>query len=254
MMGKRDKLLNLFFSVLAIVAVWVAWTVAYYAEGNDMVVPSVNGTFAEMGRLLAEAAFWRAFGNTMLRTLEAFLLSFALGLVLALFAVVLPFVRAFLSPIVSFLRTVPTMALVLILLLWTSRAAAPVVIALLVLFPVIYASMLASLDGVRAEYGEMARVFGVGKGRQALKMYLPLAAPPVLGQMGADFSLGLKITVSGEVLSLTARSLGNMMQETATLTMNAARLMALTLVTVFAGFLFEGLFWLLKKIAGRRAE
>lgn len=249
-MKKRDRLLNLFFSVLAIVAVWVAWTVAYYAVDNDYVVPSVNGTFAEMGRLLAEAAFWRAFAGTLLRTLEAFVLSFALGLLLALFALLVPRLRAFFAPVVSVLRTVPTMALVLILLLWTSHAAAPVLIALLVLLPAFYASMLSSLDEVREEYGEMARAFRVGRARQAVGMYLPLAAPPVLKQMGANFSLGLKITVSGEVLALTAKSLGSMMQQAQGL-LETPRLMALTLLSVFVGFLFEGVFWLVSKAVVR---
>ena len=249
-MTKRDKFLNLFFSALAVVAVWVAWTVAYYAVGNDYVVPSVNATFAEMGRLLSDAAFWRAFGGTILRTLEAFALSFALGIILALLALLFPRMRAFFAPIVSLLRTAPTMALVLILLLWTSPAAAPVLIAALVLFPMFYAAMNASLDEVRTEYGEMARVFHVPRAKQAVCMYLPLAAPPVLKQMGAAFSLGLKITVSGEVLSLTAKSLGGMMQ-LAQGYLQIPRLMALTLLAIFTGLLFEGAFWLAARAAER---
>ena len=249
-MTKKDRLLNLFFSVLAIVAVWVAWTVAYYAEDNPYVVPSAAETFAEMGRLFAEADFWRAFGGTLLRTLEAFALSFALGLVLALSALLLPRLRAFFAPIVSALRTAPTMALVLLLLLWTSHSAAPVLIAVLVLFPAFYAAMLASLDEVRAEYGETARAFRVPPARQAFKMYFPLAAPPVLGQMGANFSLGLKITISGEVLALTAKSLGGMMQ-LAQGFLQIPRLMALTVLAIFLGFAFEAAFWLLERAVVR---
>ncbi len=250
-MTKKDKLLNLIFSVLAVAAIWLAWLVAFFSVKNELVVPSVETTFAELWRLLSSADFWRAFGSTLLRTLEAFALSFALGLACALAASLWRCVRAFLAPIVSVLRTIPTMALVLILLLWTSPAAAPVLIAMLVLFPAFYASTLASLDEVRAEYGEMARAFRIPRARQAFRLYLPLAAPPVFGQLGAVFSLGLKITVSGEVLAVTARSLGGMMQQAALLYMNTARLMALTFSAVAVGFAFEGLFFLLGKAAVR---
>lgn len=245
-MKKRDKLLGLFFSVLSLVAIWTAWAVACFAVGNEYVVPSVGETFSEMGRLLADAAFWRAFGGTMLRTLEAFALSFALGLVLALFTLVVKGTRAFFAPIVSALRTAPTMALVLILLLWTSPADAPVLIATLVLMPAFYSAMLASFDEVRAEYGEMAQAFRIPRTRQALKIYLPLAAPSLAAEAGAMFSLGLKITVSGEVLSVTAQSLGGMMQQAQGF-LETPRLMALTLLAVFVGFLFEGVFYLLVK-------
>ena len=226
---------------MALLVVWLAWLVTYFAVGNDIIVPSFSETLREVGRLLTEAAFWRAFGGTLWRSLEAFLFSLLLGVGCALLACISRNIRAFFAPIVSILRTVPTMAVVLILLLWTSPAVAPVVIAALVLFPVFYAATLSSLDGVREEYGDMAAAFGVPRAKQAIKMYLPLAAPPVLAQCGAIFSLGLKITISGEVLSATAKSLGSMMQQAQGF-LQMPRLLALTLLAVVVGFLFEGLF------------
>lgn len=257
MMQKRDKVLNLVFSLLAVAAVWLAWVVAYYTERNDLVVPSVGATFKELGQLLAEAAFWGAFSATLLRTVEAFAISFVLGLACALLAAVSRCARVFFAPIVSLLRTVPTMALVLILLLWTrSPSVTPVIIAMLVLFPMFYSTMLASLDEVRSAYGDMARDFRVPRARQAFCMYLPLMAPPVLGQMGATISLGLKITISGEVLAATATvlSLGGMMQQAALLYMDPARLMALTIMAVAVGFAFEGICFLIKKLIVRRIK
>ena len=248
---KKQRLYNFIFSALAIVALWVAWIIAYYSVRNDYVVPSFQKTFIEMGHLLAEGDFWRAFASTVLRTLWAFLVSLVLGVGFALLSCFVRPVRAFLAPVMSVLRTVPTMALVLILLLWTSPARAPIVISALVLFPAFYAAVLASLDEVRGEYGELVRAFKVSRSRQALKLYLPLAAPPVLGQTGAIFSLGLKITVSGEVLSLTARSIGGMMQWAQSTLMNMPRLIALTLLVILVGFAFEGLFFLAYKLTVR---
>ncbi len=236
---------------MAVGTILLVWLIAYFGVGNDLVVPSISDTFVQIWQLLGEAAFWSAFGGTLWRTLEAFLISFALGIALALLSCVFGPVRAFLAPVVSILRTVPTMAVVLILLLWTSPAVAPVIIAVLVLFPVLYTSMLSSLDEVRGEYGDMATSFCVPKTRQALCMYLPLAAPPVLAQLGAAFSLGLKITVSGEVLSATARSLGSMMQQAQGF-LETPRLIALTLLAVAVGFLFEGLFALAAYLWRRR--
>ncbi len=236
---------------MALLALWLAWLIASLAVGNGLVVPSFTDTAKEIGRLFTEAAFWRAFGGTLWRSLEAFLLSFALGTGLALLAALSRPVRAFFSPIVSVLRTVPTMAVVLILLLWTSPKVAPVIIAVLVLFPVFYASVLSSLDEVKKEYGDLASSFRVSGVRQAFLMYLPLAAPPVLAQLGATFSLGLKIAVSGEVLSSTAKSLGSMMQQAQGF-LETPRLIALTLLTVAVGFAFEGIFALGNYLYGRK--
>lgn len=231
---------NLLFSLLAIVALWLGWIIAYRAVDNGYLLPSFGESAAECGRLLADGDFWRAFGNTFLRTLRAFLFSFFVGAALALAAELRAEARAFLAPLVSAVRTVPTMAVILILLLWTSPSVAPVIVSVLVLLPAVYAAALTSLDEVDDRYGVLARSYGVSTGRKIVKMYLPLAAPSLLGQTGAILSLGLKITISAEVLSNTYRSLGGLMQE-AKMFLEMPRLLALTVTAVLLGFALEGL-------------
>ena len=77
---------NALFSVMAVIALWLAWLVAYECVRNDYVLPSFWEACSEMGRLLGSASFWRAFGNTFLRTLWAFLISLALGVAMAVMA------------------------------------------------------------------------------------------------------------------------------------------------------------------------
>lgn len=238
---KRFKIQkNFLFSLLAVVFLWLFWLIAYFIVRNDYLLPSVWDTLRETGRLLGTGEFWRAFGGTLLRTLAAFAVSLVLGTGLAVTARLFAGVRAFFAPLISVLRSLPTVAIILVILLWTSPAVAPVIVSVLVLMPAVYAAVLSALDEVHGEYGELIRAFRVSKGRSVIKLYLPLAAPPVLGQAGGIFSLGLKITVSGEVLASTYRSLGGMMQE-AKMYVQMPALLALTLVTVLTGFLLEGL-------------
>lgn len=238
---KRFKIQkNFIFSLFSVVFLWLFWLIAYFIVRNDYLLPSVWDTLRETGRLMGTGEFWRAFGGTLLRTLVAFALSLVSGTGLAVTARLFTGVRAFFAPVVSVLRSLPTVAVILVILLWTSPAVAPVIVSMLVLLPAVYSAALSALDEVQEEYGELIRAFRVGKARSAVKLYLPLAAPPVLGQAGGIFSLGLKITVSGEVLASTYRSLGGMMQE-AKMYVQMPALLALTLVTVLTGFLLEGL-------------
>ena len=247
---KRALLKNFALSVAAVLTMLLVWVVAYFVVRNDYVLPSLSETCREMGRLFSEADFWMAFSNTLLRTAVAFLVALVLGIALALIANLWTWVRAFLSPIVSVLRTVPTMAVILMLLLWTTPRVAPVIVSLLVLMPAVYAATLSSLNEVTAEYGVLAQAFRIPAWKRAWKMYLPLVAPPVFGQAGSIFSMGLKITVSGEVLSNTFQSLGGMMQEAKMFVM-MPRLMALTLITVVVGFLLEAVCLLIYKLIVR---
>ncbi len=244
---------NLIFSAASLLFLWLVWLIAAAAVKNEYILPPFGAACSAAGRLLVDAAFWRAFGNTFLRTVVAFLASALLGVGLALVADLHPFIRAFFAPVVSVLRTVPTMAVILILLLWTSPSAAPVIVALLVLFPAFYAATLAAVDDVKARYGELAEAFRISAGRRIFQMVLPLSAPSVLGQAGSILSMGLKITISGEVLSNTFRSLGGMMQE-AKMFVEMPTLMALTLLSVVVGFLLEACFALLKRLVVRWRE
>ncbi len=97
----------------------------------------------------------------------------------------------------------------------------------------------------------MAKSFKVGLDRQIFKMYLPLAAPMVMAQLGGAFSMGIKIMISSEVLSLTYRSMGGMMQQ-AKMYVEITQLFALTLVAIFIGFIAEAIFNLIARSMGRR--
>jgi len=238
---------NLIFSALSLAAVWLIWLIAYYLVGNEWELPSIGSSLSAAGILLTEASFWTAFLNTFLRTLAAFAFSLALGVVLALLARLWRGLRVFLAPIVSILRTVPTMAVILLLLVWTNPYLAPVVVAILVLFPAVYAAALAALDEVDETYGTLAKAYGVTLRKRIVDMYVPLTLPPLLKQAGAILSMGLKITVSGEVLASTFQSLGGMMQE-AKMYLEMPRLMGLTLIAIVLGFILEGVFVLLSRI------
>ncbi|MCD8201481.1 MAG: ABC transporter permease subunit [Clostridia bacterium] len=234
-----DRAYNFIFGLVAIVIMWVVWIIAYYAEGNDYVIPSFASTMSAMGTLFATKSFWTAFGNTMLRTLYAFLGSFALAAVFAVLSSASKTVSAIVGPIVSVLRSIPTMAIILILLLWTSHATAPILVGGLVTFPMVYSQMMASFGDVDRKLVDMAKVYGVSRTQRVFKIYVPETLPNILSQTGAGFSLTLKVVVSGEIMSNTYRSIGGMMQQARSLYIDIPQLFALTLVTVIVGFIME---------------
>ena len=242
---------NLFFSLGMSLAgfafLWLVWIIAYYCIRNGFLLPSVGDTFSALGALLGSGAFWRAFGATFLRTLLAFLISFVCGAALAALAVSFRGVRSFLAPIVSILRTFPTLAIVLFLLLWTSPFFAPVIVAALVLLPAVYAESLVCFSSAVERFGEFAKIYKIGKAKRIFGLYLPVSLPALLTEGSAILSMGLKIVVSGEVLAATFQSLGGMMQE-AQVYLETPRLFALTILTVLLGFLLEGACALIKKL------
>lgn len=234
----KAKKLNIIASVTAIVFMWLVWIIAYYAEGNELVIPSFWDTMKNLGGLLVSAKFYGALGYTMLTALSAFAISYLIAGLCAAAASLSKFAREFLRPIIGFLRTLPTLAIVLLLLVWTTPRTAPIIVTVLVLFPMIYAQLSAAIGGVGEDIKEMCRFYKIPPRDRLFKVYLPLAAPPVLSQTGANYSLGLKIMISAEVLASTRSSYGVLMQ-TARLYTDIPSLMALTIAAVIVGAILD---------------
>lgn len=230
--------MNLVWPFTAIAFLLLVWLAAYKLAANDYLVPSLGDTLREAGGLLKESGFWRAFLATFLRSLEAFALSFLAAFVLSVIAYLLPAFGKFLAPIVSVLRSLPTMAILLLLLVWTTPKRAPVIVAFLALFPILYAGMSAALAAVPSELIQMSRIYRVPLAKRIFGLYLPAAAPYVLKESAAALSFSLKLTVSAEVLANTAKSLGGMLQE-ARIFLEMPRMFAITVLAVAVGFLME---------------
>ena len=232
------KKLNVAFSFFAIFAMWAAWLIAYRTVRNDYVIPSFTDTLAGIGRDLTDAAFWRAFGGTLLRTLYSWAVAFAASLLCLSLSALSDKFRRFLAPFVSVLRTLPTMAVTLMLLIWTSPKAAPAYVAFLMIFPLSYAQLSAAFAGIDGKLLQMAQVYRISRRDRLCKIYIPLLLPSVFAQAGPNLSLTLKVMVSAEVLAGTFGSVGGLMY-TASMYSSMDELFAVTILVLAAGGLIE---------------
>ena len=235
-----ERKLNIICSIAAIVFMWLVWIAAYFAVGNKMLVPGFGETMSSFFALFSDGSFWLALLFTLLRTLAAFALSFVAAALCACAAALSKGVRAALKPIIAFVRILPTLAVILLILRWTAgdKNVAPIIVTFLVLFPMIYAQLLASVDGIDTGLKEMAKVYSLSSRDRLFYIYLPAVLPNTLAQTGANISLGLKVMISAEVLAFTLRGLGGRMQY-ANAGGYVAELAALTLVTVIFGLIID---------------
>ena len=231
----------------------VAWAFMYLAAGNELLVPSLFDCLIEMGALFASGAFWIGLLMSFLRAIIAFCISFVFALIFAVVAYLVPALEKFFAPIVSALRSLPILAVLLILLSVLGAAEAPVAVAFLSLFPMLYTGILAAFSGIDQDVLEISRLHGASVFTQVFKIYLPLSSPYILRESGAALSFSLKLIVSAEVLANTAKSLGGMMQE-AKIYAEIPQLFALVFVTFAVGLLLELSVSLLASVVEERVK
>ncbi len=228
---------NLWQSLAAIVFLIAVWVIAYFAVGNHLLIPSFSESVKEVGGLFISRAFWIGFGMSLLRAGIAFLISFVFAAVFSVIAYLYPSVKGFLAPIVSALRSLPVLAVLLILLSFLGAGEAPVAVAFLSLFPMLYTGILAALSGVDRHLIEVSRVQGTPLFRRVSAIYLPLSSPYILKEVSGALSFSVKLVVSAEVLANTAKSLGGMMQDAKIY--NLPQLFALVGMSFLAGLILE---------------
>ena len=250
---KLNKSLNICLPILTILVLLLIWFIAAKIVGEEIVLPTPSAVLSQTFSVLGKGVFWRNLINTVGRGIIAFGISFILGTSLAILVSFSKISRPIVGVIVSIIRAMPTIAVILLLLLWTNSKVASVVVTMLVVLPTMYSSMQVSLGKVDRDIITMMRSFKLSKKTQYTKYILPITLPGTIQTIGSGISLNLKLIVAAEVIAGTARSIGNMMTD-AKIYFETAELFAIVLIMVVIAVSIELIFHKIASIVGGKYE
>jgi len=205
----KNKLKEVFYLLLALaitVAVW--WVLAETRFKLTGIIPTPINTLQMIGEEMRKDSFFKAIFSTLERSLISFFISFVVASVFATFAHFKRFIGIVLNPFIVLCRSMPTMALVLILLLTVGSELLPTVVAFLVVFPLCYENMRAAIAETDKKLITMAKVFRIPKWRQVTGIYIPAMLPFVFSSIIGGFGLNIKVVISAEVMGLPSMSIG----------------------------------------------
>ena len=238
---------------IALAIVLAIWAIVAASINSQIIFPSLQSTIEAFFELLTQKSFYTSLGNTLGRVLLSFVISFAFALVFAILSSLLKDVGKVVSILTSIMRTIPTMSIILLALIWLSTLNAPMLVAILVIFPLQYAGLLNAIVNVDPRLIEMAKIYKVPLKKQILMLYLPEAAPSVFSTIKSTISLNVKLIIAAEVMAQTRASMGLQMQQ-ASMYLEMHVLFAWTIVAVLLGLLLEGIVALVQKMVIRSAR
>ena len=235
------------FGCLLFIAIWYALAAIV---DMSLILPSPTDTVREFVLLLGDSTFYSAVGRTLLRSLLAFLIGFALATVFAVLSACFPIFKKVFAPFSVILRVLPTISVILLVLVWFRSRVAPFVVTFLVIFPMLYTTVLNAIEGVDPRLKEMTDAYRFSMGKKILHLYIPQMTPAILTGVSITLSFTVKLTIAAEVLSYGNNSIGFFMQR-ASVYLETATLLAWTLAAILLGFLLEGVVLLIKKLLVR---
>lgn len=142
---------------------------------------------------------------TVVRMLLGWLLASLLGVVLGAAIGSSAMARAWLQPMLEFLRPLPASALMPLAI--ALFGLSPTMVLFVVAFGAMWPVLLATLHGfaaVHARLGEVSQALQLGKTAHVLKIALPNAMPDILAGMRLALTVALIVAVVGEMIGSQA--------------------------------------------------
>lgn len=239
--------LNIFYPLLAFAIMLAVWAIAAKVKDNAFILPAPASVLKRFFTLGAESGFWLSVLATLLRTFICFLTSFVLALLLAALSGLFNPLHRVLSPIISFLRAAPTVAVILVLYAFMGSNEMSVAVGFLIAFPILYSSFYSAIAGVDSDLLKMAKLYKVRPFDKIRFIYLPSIADCLFDTGKSTLSLTLKVVIAAEILTSISRSIGGKIQA-ASATGEVSYLLAWTLIAIVFSFVLEACVSIIKKI------
>ena len=222
-----------------IVCGWLLlWQIIAAAVHNPIYFAGPLDCARELFVQAGQKVFWQAVSGSYARILLGFLLAAVTAYLLAFLAWRLPLAEEVLEPFVSFLRSVPVAAVVVVFLIWSGAAYLVFYISFMVVFPNLYGNILMGLKKTDERMLQMAQVFHMPFYKRLRCIYRPAYQPYL--KAGLSFSTGMcfKSGVAAEIIALPEHAVGTRLYMDK-IYLNTAGVFAWMAVIVFVSFLTE---------------
>ena len=204
-----NKYIISFLSLAIIIVVWHFFSAII---DKEIILPSPYKTLTKIIEVTRKNNFTNVLQSTITRTIFSFIFALFIGGFLGILGGIYPKFQSVFEPIITILRTVPTMAIILLALIWLGGEKAPILISFLVIFPIIYMNILKGITSVDIRLIEMAKVYNVKKYLILKEIYFTSIVPFLIAAINSAMGLGFKVTVAAEVLGDTKYSIGKELQ------------------------------------------
>ena len=191
------------------VAFWlVVWQLASMAVGSELLLAGPMAVLVRLVELMPTAGFWSVVGFSLTRIAVGFAVALALGLVLGLLAQRRHALAELLAPAVGFLKSVPIVCVIVLLLMWVGSTRVSAIAVFLAVFPAIYFSVLEGRSAADPGLGELLRVMGVPGRRRFLADTWQQLLPYLVATCRNACGMAWKAGVAAELIGSPRGSMG----------------------------------------------
>lgn len=226
-----------------IAAFGIAQLAVLLSGANRNTFPLPSSVLGGVVSLAGTSAFWSSFGGTVTAWAEALAVSIVIGVLAGLLLGSFPAVQSALTPVIEFLRPIPSVVLVPTILLIVQDPMRTQVVA--IVFAAVWPVLINTIYGVRSVDPVAVatlRSFGFGPLSVAGRVALPSAAPFIATGIRIAASLAFIVAVAVELVTTGVTGLGAYAIVTESGTVDLTPLLALAVWSGLFGLVINGVF------------
>lgn len=204
----KDKKL-IFISIIFIIFIW---GVLASLINNAIYLPKISEVLKEAIGIISQKDFLKNIGYSLLRGSISFFIALVIAILLGIIASFNKIVYNFFYPINSILKSIPTIAFILIALIWLNKNYAPYLIGVVIAFPILYEGVVNSILNSNKELDEMLNSFNVDFLGKLFNLHIQSIIISISQIATSVFSLVFKVVIAGEVFGQPAYGIGTAIQ------------------------------------------
>ena len=195
--------------VLSILTIFILWILANTFYNNSLVIPSVKGVFQSLGQLLSGFRIYSILFSMILKILFTTFVSLIVALIMAIISFRFKGFSYYLSPMIVIVKTMPIIAIIILLFMSVGIKSAPYIATSFVLIPIMYESILNTLLHIDKSITDDLKTVVDINILVIIKFYIPLIFPSLITSVIQSFGLGIKVMLMSEFISPASNTFGS---------------------------------------------
>jgi len=204
---KYKNVIAYFMGVSVLILVWFLFSTIY---NSDLIIPNINSVINSFLRLWGDSNTYLVILKTISRIFLTTIVSFIVGVGLAIISNRIEFFRNSVRPIFSVFRVLPAIACIVIFLFIFSNEYSPIMVSFIVMVPIIYDNCLTALRGIDKDILDELRCQTKLNFKTNIKVLLPIIKNILFISFIIAFSFGFKAMIMAEYICSSSNTVGNM--------------------------------------------
>lgn len=235
---RKHSLKNKKYLMISSSIIILLWQVIAIIIDNRVLLPSFFNVLESIIDIVVDNIFINIIYGSISRAILSFFISVCVAIILGIISYYSNFIYNLLYPIILVVKSVPTMALIVLLLIWTSKNYAPIIIGIIIAFPIFYEVVINGLINIDERLNKLCNVYNVKRRDKILGIVLPSVILEIGKVFSSTLSLIFKVVISGEIYSQPLYGIGSIIQ-IEKMNLNTNYVMAWMFIIVIIVYVFD---------------